>query len=601
METQLKPSDTFLPFEVVFNPRWWHHAAGISFERPFYLDPAARTRNDIIMRRVLHERFGALDLGKADPRPRPVAGPLYVAGGFVIPALLGAEIRFEPDAAPQPLPARLPAEQLEHLEAPDWRVTWPMSELIAGWDAQEAQDGYLIGDLNTDGVLNAAYHFYGQELFADFYDAPDRVRRVLEVIADLIVDVASYVRARTGSCSIAVNRMAERVDPRLFIHANCSVQMISPRSYRTLHLPIEQRMASRIQPFGIHHCGDNMHQVAAAYAELGLAFADVGWGSDVAACRRAVPDVFLIEVLTTTDAASDPLAHHRALAESGWDGRVVPTFRPDAVVHLLTPGWSDHLMALGRANGSDITSYPAFVRALEDRRAFFKSMGATATDHAAETAFTGRLDAAEAEAIFGRALRGEITAEDARRFTGHMLMEMARMSVEDGLVMQLHIGAIRGHNALVRTRFGNDKGADIPTTDEFTHNLRPLLDAHGNDPRLTLILFTLDETTYARELAPLAGHYPALRLGPPWGFHDSPNGMRRYFDQVIEPAGLYDTAGFNDDTRAFCSIPARHDVWRRVSCDWLAGLVVRGQVDDTDAADMAHELAYDLAKRAYRL
>jgi glucuronate isomerase len=289
------------------------------------------------------------------------------------------------------------------------------------------------------------------------------------------------------------------------------------------------------------------------------------------------------------------------LAASGWDGRVVPTFRPDAVVNLATPGWSDNLAALGQASGSDITSYAAFIRALEDRRAFFKGMGATATDHAAETAYTGRLDAAEAVAIFQTALRGNISAEDARRFTGHMLIEMARMSIDDGLVMQLHVGSIRGHNRLVRERFGNDKGADIPTTSEFTHNLRPLLDAYGNDPRLTLILFTLDETTYARELAPLAGHYPALRLGPPWWFHDSPNGMGRYFDQVMETAGLYNTAGFNDDTRAFCSIPARHDVWRRVSCDWLAGLVVRGQIDDADAVDMAHELAYGLAKRAYRL
>ena len=316
---------------------------------------------------------------------------------------------------------------------------------------------------------------------------------------------------------------------------------------------------------------------------------------------RALFKRFNIEALATTDAASDPLAHHRALAASGWDGRVVPTFRPDAVVNLLTPGWPENLAALGQASGVEITSYVALIRALEDRRIFFKRMGATATDHAAETAYTGRLDAAEAEAIFQRALQGRSTAEDARRFTGHMLIEMARMSIDDGLVMQLHVGAIRGHNALVRARFGNDKGCDIPTTSEFTHNLRPLLDAHGNDPRLTLILFTLDEATYARELAPLAGHYPALRLGPPWWFHDSPNGMRRYFDQVIETAGIYNTAGFNDDTRAFCSIPARHDVWRRVSCDWLAGLVVRGQIDDADAADMAHELAYGLAKRAYRL
>jgi glucuronate isomerase len=316
---------------------------------------------------------------------------------------------------------------------------------------------------------------------------------------------------------------------------------------------------------------------------------------------RALFKRFRIEVLATTDAATDPLLHHQALRAAGWEGRVVPTFRPDAVVNLLTPGWAEHLAALAQVTGQDISSYAALIRALEDRRAFFKQMGATATDHAAETAFTAHLAPAEAEAIFQAARRGRATAEDAQRFTGHMLIEMARMSVDDGLVMQLHIGSSRGHNPLVRQRFGSDKGADIPLASEFTRNLQPLLDAYGNDPRLTLILFTLDEATYARELAPLAGHYPALRLGPPWWFHDSPSGMRRYFDQVMETAGLYNTAGFNDDTRAFCSIPARHDVWRRVSCDWLAGLVVRGQVDAEDAAEMAHELAYGLAKRAYRL
>jgi glucuronate isomerase len=316
---------------------------------------------------------------------------------------------------------------------------------------------------------------------------------------------------------------------------------------------------------------------------------------------RALFERFNIEVLATTDAASDGLEHHRRLGESGWHGRVVPTFRPDAVVNLLTPGWGKHLEALGDRCGREIGSYTTFITALEDRRRYFKQMGATATDHGAETAYTARLGQGEAEALFQRALARAASAEDARRFTGHMLMEMARMSVEDGLVMQLHVGSIRGHHATILDRFGADKGADIPMTSEFTRNLRPLLEAYGNDSRLTLILFTLDETTYARELAPLAGHYPALRLGPPWWFHDSPNGMRRYFDQVMETAGLYNTAGFNDDTRAFCSIPARHDVWRRVSCDWLAGLVVRGQLDDADAAEMAHELAYGLAKRTYRL
>jgi hypothetical protein len=283
----------FLPFELVFNPRWWNQTAGVAFTRDFYFDASTRERNDMLMRRALYEQFGDIGLGEANPSPRPVAGSLHVAGGFVIPALLGAKIQFEPDAAPQPLPCHLSLDQLERLEVPDWRNLWPLDELIRSWDNQESQYGYLVGDVNTDGLLNAAYHFYGQDLFADFYAAPERVHRVLDVIARLIAEVALYVRGRTGSASIAVNRMVERVDRSLFLHANCSVQMISPRSYRTMQLPVEQRMAEAIRPFGVHHCGANLHQVASAYAELGLAFADVGWGSDVAACRAALPGTFL--------------------------------------------------------------------------------------------------------------------------------------------------------------------------------------------------------------------------------------------------------------------------------------------------------------------
>lgn len=289
---QLEPTRPYLPVELVFNPNWWHRTTGICFDQSFYLDPQARIRNDVLMRRVLHQRYGELGLGEADPQPRPVIGSLYVAGGFVIPALLGAEIRFVPDAAPQPLPLHLKPEQIDQLELPDFRRSWPMVELIAQMDALEAEWGTLVGDLNTDGLLNAAYHLYGAELFADFYQAPQRVLHLLEMIADLIVDVSEYVRQRTGSCSIAVNRMVERIDPRLFLHANCSVPMISPRSYRDIQLPIEQRMAGRIQPFGIHHCGDNLQRYASAYAELPLAFVDVGWGSDVAACRKALPQAF---------------------------------------------------------------------------------------------------------------------------------------------------------------------------------------------------------------------------------------------------------------------------------------------------------------------
>jgi glucuronate isomerase len=315
---------------------------------------------------------------------------------------------------------------------------------------------------------------------------------------------------------------------------------------------------------------------------------------------RALFERFNIEVLCTTDAATDTLPFHQAIRASGWQGVVRPTFRPDAVVNLLTPGWRGHIDALSKVSGIAVHSYASFVRALEERRAFFKAMGAKATDHAAVSAHAAELSTAEADALFQRALRGEATREDERRFTAHMIVESARMSIEDGLVMQFHVGSVRNHNPKVFERFGLDKGCDIPERCEFTHNLRPLLDRYGNDPRLTLVLFTLDETTYARELAPLAGHYPAVKLGPPWWFHDSLNGIRRYFDRVVETAGLYNTVGFNDDTRAFPSIPARHDVWRRAASNWIAGLVVRGIVDGDDASEMIQDAAYRLAKKAYK-
>ena len=316
---------------------------------------------------------------------------------------------------------------------------------------------------------------------------------------------------------------------------------------------------------------------------------------------RALFKRFNIEVLCTTDAATDPLAYHQQIRKSGWGGNVRPTFRPDALTNLWNPRWHQNMDALSKTSGISIDSYQRFIKALEDRRGFFKSMGATATDHAAESPFTTELSLSEAEAVFQRALQGRVTADDAHRFTAHMIMESARMSVEDGLVMQLHIGSVRDHNELIYKRFGPDKGADIPGQNEFTRNLQPLLNKYGNDPRLTLIFFTLDGSTYARELAPLAGHYPAIKLGPPWWFHDSLNGMKRYFDQVMETAGIQNTAGFNDDTRAFASIPARHDLWRRASANWIAGLVVRGIVDLEDAQEMIVDLAYRLAKKSYKL
>jgi len=316
---------------------------------------------------------------------------------------------------------------------------------------------------------------------------------------------------------------------------------------------------------------------------------------------RKLYEQFNIEVLCTTDAASDALEYHQAIRASGWQGRVLPTFRPDAVVNINTLGWVENIHALEEVTHTSISDFRSFIAALESRRAYFKSLGAKATDSAVLTALTLQLSTDEANAIFQRALNEKATPEDTTRFTAHMLVEMARMSIEDGLVMQLHVGPFLNHNPDIAQRFGVDKGADIPVTSEFTNNLKPLLDRFGTDSRLRLILFCLDETTYARELAPLAGHYSALKLGPPWWFYDSLNGMRRYFDRIIETAGLYNTVGFNDDTRAFLSIPVRHDLWRRAACDWVAGLLVRHIVDEVDAHQMVRALAYDLAKDAYHL
>jgi len=316
---------------------------------------------------------------------------------------------------------------------------------------------------------------------------------------------------------------------------------------------------------------------------------------------RKLFERFNIEVLCTTDAATDTLEHHQVIHQSKWKGNIRPTFRPDAVVNLDAPNWKANIAELSEVSGMEVTNYKSFIQALEQRRTFFKSMGATATDHAAITPATAEVSPNNADSIFQRALKGESASDDASRFTAHMLMEMARMSVDDGLVMQLHPGSLRNHNNIVFQKFGLDKGADIPLQTEYTRNLLPLLNKYGNNSSLTLILFTLDETTYSRELATLAGHYPTVKLGPPWWFHDSLNGMARYFDQVMETAGIYNTAGFNDDTRAFCSIPARHDVWRRASANWLAGLVVRHIIDETDANEMIQDVAVNLAKCAYKL
>ncbi|WP_423141740.1 glucuronate isomerase [Parablastomonas sp. CN1-191] len=316
---------------------------------------------------------------------------------------------------------------------------------------------------------------------------------------------------------------------------------------------------------------------------------------------RALFERFGIEVIATTESPLDNLEHHQAIRASGWGGRVVTAYRPDPVVDPEFEGFGANLARLAELTGEDTASWHGYLAAHRKRRAFFKSMGATSTDHGHPTALTADLPPAEAEALFARVAAGPVSAAEAELFRAQMLTEMAAMSLDDGLVMQLHPGSFRNHNAAVFERFGRDKGADIPTRTDYVHALKPLLDRFGNARDFTLILFTLDESSYARELAPLAGHYPCLRLGPAWWFHDSPEGMRRFRRMTTETAGFYNTVGFNDDTRAFLSIPARHDLARRIDCGFLAELVAEHRIEDWEAAEVARALAYDLVKQAYKL
>jgi glucuronate isomerase len=316
---------------------------------------------------------------------------------------------------------------------------------------------------------------------------------------------------------------------------------------------------------------------------------------------RALFERFRIEVLATTDSPLDSLEYHKSIQESGWKARIVPTFRPDSVVDPEFRGFRENITRLGEQTGEDTSTWPGYLNGLRKSRQRFKSLGCTATDHGHPTANTANLSKPEAEKLFTTVLSGKSTPEQQELFRAQMLTEMARMSVEDGLVMQLHPGSIRNHNQKVFEEFGRDSGADIPTAIDYVHGLKPLLDLFGNEPSFTLILFTLDESTFSRELAPLAGHYPCLRLGPPWWFLDSPEGMLRFRELATETAGFYNTVGFNDDTRAFLSIPARHDVARRIDCNYLARLVAEHRLDEDEAFEVAQDLAVNLVRKAYRL
>jgi glucuronate isomerase len=316
---------------------------------------------------------------------------------------------------------------------------------------------------------------------------------------------------------------------------------------------------------------------------------------------RALFERFNIEVLATTESPLDALAQHAKIRASGWKGRVITAYRPDPVVDPEFDGFRDNVLRFGEITGENTATWAGYLAAHRNRRAYFRTFGATSTDHGHPTALTCDHTAADCQRLLDRALAGTASPAEAEQFRGQMLTEMARMSVDDGLVMQIHPGSFRNHNPLLYRDFGRDKGADMPMPTDYVRALKPLLDRFGNERNLTVILFTLDETVYARELAPLAGHYPILRLGPSWWFHDSPEGMLRFREQTTETAGLRNTVGFNDDTRALMSIPARHDVARRVDCRFLATLVVEHRIGEDEAFELAPLLAHDLAKAAYRL
>ena len=316
---------------------------------------------------------------------------------------------------------------------------------------------------------------------------------------------------------------------------------------------------------------------------------------------RALYKRFNIEVLSTTDSPLDSLADHQAIRDSGWNGRILPTFRPDPVVDPEFEGFRENIARLGEITGEDTGRYAGYLSALRNARARFKLLGCTATDHGHPTAQTANLEPGEAAGLYDLVLSGRAGLADQELFRAQMLTEMAGMSVDDGLTMQIHPGSLRNHNHQVYERYGRDRGADIPMATEYVRALRPLLDRFGTERDLTVILFTLDESAYSRELAPLAGHYPCLRLGPPWWFQDSPEGMMRFREYVTETAGFYNTVGFNDVTRAFLSIPARHDVARRIDCAFLAKLVAERRLDEDEAFEVARDLTYNLVRRAYKL
>lgn len=316
---------------------------------------------------------------------------------------------------------------------------------------------------------------------------------------------------------------------------------------------------------------------------------------------RSLLNSLKVEVIATTEFALDSLEFHDQIRKDGLTGRIRTTYRPDDVTDPERPNSAQNLLEFGKITGEDITNWKGLLNAHRNRREIFRNFGATATDHAAPSLKTADLSITQKQRLLDNILRETITPKEANMFRAQMLTEMALLSVEDGMVMQIHAGSYRNTDNILMQERGPNLGADIPLALDATRGLQPLLNRCGHEKKLRIILFVLDETTYARELAPMAGYWPSLLLGPPWWFHDSPQGIRRYLDQVVETAGFYNLAGFNDDTRALLSIPARHDLWRREVCRFLAQLVSEHRISKSSAEEIAVYLSYQAAKDAYRI
>jgi len=317
---------------------------------------------------------------------------------------------------------------------------------------------------------------------------------------------------------------------------------------------------------------------------------------------RALYEKFRIEVLATTDDPCDDLGAHQFLRDDqAWHGRVIPTFRPDKYLEPALPSWNADVDRLAEVSGLDTGDYGGFLGAMENRRQYFRDNGAVSSDHSHFDSRTDALEPSEAERIYNLARKGEVTEPEATALRRHLVSEMARMACEDGLVMTLHPGVRRNHHMPTFEKYGADVGTDIPVKMEFTDALRPMLNRYGTHPNFQLVIFTIDETVFSREIGPLAGFYPSVFAGVPWWFIDAPEAIRRFRAAITESAGFAKTSGFIDDTRAFCSIPARHDMSRRLDAGFVAQLVAEHRLNEDEAIEVMHDLVVTNPRRAFKL